>query len=72
MFVLGIHTCVPQGSIWGPFLILIYINNLSNDIKSKCKFFADDTFLFCVVHDSITSANDLNHDLEKITEWVFQ
>ena len=35
--------------------------------------FADDTFsLFSVVHDTDTSANDLYHDLEKISEWGFQ
>ena len=56
----------------GPLLFLIYINDLTNDIKSKCKLFADDTSLFSVVHDIDTSANDLNHDLEKISEWAFQ
>ena len=44
------------------------INNLSNDIKIKCKLFADSTSLFSAVHDIDTSANDLNHDLEKIVE----
>ena len=56
----------------GPLLFLIYVNDLTNDIKSKCKLFADDTSLFSVVHDIDTSANDLNHDLEKISEWAFQ
>ena len=44
---------------------------LSNDIKSKCKLFADDLSLFFVVHDIDTSVNDLNHYLEKISGWVF-
>ena len=34
--------------------------------------FADDTSLFSVVHDSQTSANDLNKDLEIINNWAFQ
>ena len=34
--------------------------------------FADDTSLFSVVHDIDTLANDLNHDLQKISEWAFQ
>ena len=37
---------VQQGSILGRLLFFIYINDLSNDIKSKCKLFADDTSLF--------------------------
>ena len=56
----------------GPLLFLIYVNDLSNDIKSKCKLFADYTSLFSLVHDTDTSVNDLNHDMEKISEWAFQ
>ena len=67
-----IHPAVAQGFILGPLLFLIYTNHLLNDIKSKCKLFAVDTSLFSVVHDIETSANDLNHDLEKISEWAFQ
>ena len=57
---------------FGTFVICIYINNLTNDIKSKYKLFADDTSLFSVVHDIDTSENDLNHDLEKISKLSFQ
>ena len=57
---------------WHLCFFKIYINDLTNDIKSKCKLVAHDTFLFSVVHDIDTSGNDLNHDLEKISEWAFQ
>ena len=62
----------PQGVILGPLLRLIYINDLPNDIKNKWKLFASDTSLFSVVHGTYASANDLNHDLEEVSEWAFQ
>ena len=63
---------VPQGSVLGPLLFLIYINDLEKDIKSNVKFFADDTMLFSIVKNPIISANELNHDLEKINKWAYQ
>ena len=63
---------VPQGSIFGPILFLIYVNDLPNGLKSKCKLFADDTSLFSVAHDLNTSATDINNDLKLISDWAFQ
>ena len=63
---------VPQGSILGPLLFLIHINDLSGDLFSKAKLFADDTSLFSVTHDITTSENELNNDLKKISDWAFQ
>ena len=62
---------VPQGSILGPLLFLIYINDLPNKLKSNAKLFADDTSLFTIVKDENKSANVLNNDLSLISEWAF-
>ena len=48
---------VLQESILGPLLFLIYINDLSNALKSHVKLFADCTSLFNIVKDKNVSAN---------------
>ena len=62
---------VPQVCILGPLLFLIYINNLSNNLSSNCKLFADNTSLFSVVNNIHTSAITLSQDLKAITNWAF-
>ena len=53
-------------------LFLIYINDLTEGLTTNLKLFADDTSLFSVLHDTQTSANDLNKDLKIINNYAFQ
>ena len=42
---------VPKGSILGPLLFLVYINDLPNELKSSVKLFADEPSLFTIAKD---------------------
>ena len=63
---------VPQGSVLGALLFLIYISDLPHSLKSICKIFADDTSLFSKINDIDTSNIDINNDLVKISRWSYQ
>ena len=56
---------IPQGSILGPILFTIFINDISDNIQSDCKIFADDTKIYNVTKNKDT----IQKDLDALSEW---
>ena len=61
---------VPQGSVLGPLLFLIFINDLPDATNLYVKLFADDTFL-CTQNESFdTLESEVNSELKKVSTWL--
>ena len=59
---------VPQGTVLGPLMFLIYINDIGDKVSSNLWLFADD----CILYSTVTSLEDskqLQCDLDSISEW---
>ena len=63
---------VLQGSVLGPLLFLIYMNDFPDEITSSCKIFADDTSLFSKIENKSYSNFKLNKDMETIRKGAYQ
>ena len=62
---------VPQGSVLGPLLFIIYVNDLHRALKyCTTRHFADDTNLLNVCDNYKTLQNNINRDLNSLHNWL--
>ena len=68
---INLKTGVPQGTIIGPLLFHIYVNDLAKVVEKDCAVvqYADDTFLFTCDTDEISSKTKLEHNISKIIDF---
>ena len=60
---------VPQGSVLGPYLFFLYINDITENIRTNIRLFADDSSLYTVIENE-DSVHILNEDLREIARWA--
>ena len=67
-----VNAGVPQGSVLGPLLFLVYINDISESLLSLTRLFADDSSLFYSAANIKDIEGIINHDLRMLVRWAAQ
>ena len=62
-------SCVPQGTVLGSLLFSLYINDISSDIESEIRLFADDCVCYCEIKDEEDTMK-LQSDIDRLGSWA--
>lgn len=62
---------VPQGSVLGPLLFILYVNDLPSEVSSFCKLFADDAKLYKELRN-LEDFEMIQNDLDKLCQWTIK
>ena len=68
--LLGVLAGVPQGSILGPLLFLVFIDDLAKTIETYIRLFTDDTSMLAIGRDHYKCSNRLQSSLDRFTLWA--
>ena len=60
---------VPQGTVLGPVLFIIYINDITRNLTSQCKLLADDMKVYKVLRNTNENMHALQQDLYSLEQW---
>ena len=60
---------VPQGTVLGPLLFLIYVNDIPDELSSTVRLYADDCILYSGIKTQL-DATRLQDDLDRLSAWV--
>ena len=64
----SVDSGVPQGTVLGPLLFLVYVNDIVSDIKSEIRLFADDCILYREIKSTVDS-QILQDDINSLFSW---
>jgi len=65
---LDVRSGVPQGSVLGPLLFVIFINDMPECTSNECKLFADDSKLISMVRNT-RDLSIIQEDIDKLVDW---
>jgi ribonucleases P/MRP protein subunit RPP40 len=63
-----VTSSVPQGTVLGPILFVIYINDLPDELKNDCEMYADDNKIMAVYENQVVD-NGLQEDINNTVKW---